>query len=120
MTLFQEMHFGGKDEFADMFRIVKGGREELSSDLSKNFLCAMTTGYTFSIVEKNSMERLYGILPIRKSNLIIAKIPIGESALLLAVMNSPALLILLTIAFVFAMYIISVLISVKILQNKEM
>lgn len=27
---------------------------------------AMTTGYTFSITEKNSMDRLFGILPVRK------------------------------------------------------
>ena len=29
---------------------------------------AMTTGYTFSITEKNSMDRLFGILPVRKSD----------------------------------------------------
>ena len=34
---------------------------------------AMTTGYTFSITEKNSMERLYGILPIRKSDMVIGR-----------------------------------------------
>jgi hypothetical protein len=32
---------------------------------------AMTTGYTFSITEKNSMDRLFGILPVRKSELVI-------------------------------------------------
>lgn len=31
---------------------------------------AMTTGYTFSITEKNSMDRLFGILPVRKSELV--------------------------------------------------
>ena len=31
---------------------------------------AMTTGYTFSVTEKNSMERLYGILPIKKSEMV--------------------------------------------------
>lgn len=166
---------------------------------------AMTTGYPFSITEKNSMERLYGILPVRKSDIVIgryifiilmgltalivsllvhpvlltmlgesisisdiviaaamgiflfalytvfqlpgyyklgsikgrifmyipvagflatllflAKIPIGESALFFTIINSPALLILLTIAFVAVMYLLSVLISVKILQNKEL
>lgn len=166
---------------------------------------AMTTGYTFSITEKNSMERLYGILPIRKSDmvigryifiiimgitalifsliahpailtilgesisifdfisaatlgiflfalytvfqlpgyykfgsikgrvfmyipvagflitlLLITKIPVGESKLFLTVINSPALLILLAVIFVVAMYVISILVSIKILKNKEM
>jgi len=166
---------------------------------------AMTTGYTFSITEKNSMERLYGILPIRKSDmvigryifiiimgitalifsliahpailtilgesisifdfisaatlgiflfalytvfqlpgyykfgsikgrvfmyipvagflitlLLITKIPVGESKLFLTVINSPVLLILLAVIFVVAMYVISILVSIKILKNKEM
>ncbi len=166
---------------------------------------AMTTGYTFSITEKNSMERLYGILPIRKSDivigryifiiimgitalifsliahpviltilgesisifdfisaatigiflfalytvfqlpgyykfgsikgrvfmyipvagflitlLLITKIRVGESKLFLTVINSPVLLILLAIIFVVAMYVISILVSIKILKNKEM
>jgi len=168
-------------------------------------LIAMTTGYTFSITEKNSMERLYGILPIRKSDivigryifiiimgitglifsliahpviltilgesisifdfisaaalgtflfalytvfqlpgyykfgsikgrvfmyipvagflitlLLITKIPVGESKLFFTVIHSPVLLILLAIIFVVAMYVISILVSIKILKNKEM
>ncbi len=36
---YGELFFSGsKDEFIDMFRIVKGGREELSADLSKKML----------------------------------------------------------------------------------
>lgn len=36
---YGELFFsGGKDEFVDMFRIVKGGREELSLDLRKKML----------------------------------------------------------------------------------
>lgn len=34
---------------------------------------AMTTGYTFSISEKNGMERLYGILPISKKYFVIGR-----------------------------------------------
>ena len=166
---------------------------------------AMTTGYTFSITEKNSMERLYGILPIRKSDmvigryifiiimglialifslvahpviltilgetisifdyisaavigiflfalytvfqlpgyykfgsikgrvfmyipvagflitlLLITKSPVGESKLLFTVINSPVLLMLLAVIFVIAMYVVSILVSIKILKNKEM
>lgn len=166
---------------------------------------AMTTGYTFSITEKNSMERLYGILPIRKSDmvigryifiiimgltalifsliahpviltilgesisifdyisaavigiflfalytvfqlpgyyklgsikgrvfmyipvagflitlLLITKSPVGESMLLFTVINSPILLMLLAVIFVIAMYVVSILVSIKILKNKEM
>ena len=166
---------------------------------------AMTTGYTFSIVEKNAMERLYGILPVRKSNLVvgryifiiimgltalifslivhpviltflgvpisaaefagaatigiflfalytvfqlpgyyklgsikgrvfmyipvagflatlllITKIPADEGRLLSAVIHSPVLLMLSAVIFVAAMYAISILVSIKILKNKEM
>lgn len=34
---------------------------------------AMTTGYAFSITEKNGMERLYGILPVKKSEMVIGR-----------------------------------------------
>ena len=166
---------------------------------------AMTTGYTFSITEKNSMERLYGILPIRKSDmvigryifiiimgltalifsliahpviltilgesisvfdyisaavigiflfalytvfqlpgyykfgsikgrvfmyipvagflitlLLITKIPVGENNLLFTVINSPVLLILLAAIFAIVMYVVSILVSIRILKNKEM
>ena len=166
---------------------------------------AMTTGYTFSIAEKNNMERLFGILPVRKSELVIGryvfvlamglisliisliaqplvlkvlgetvgvfdivtaaiagvflfalytvfqipgyykygsikgrvfmyipvagflitlllitKIPVGENKLLFTVINSPVLLMLLAVIFVIAMYIVSILVSIKILKNKEM
>ena len=166
---------------------------------------AMTTGYTFSITEKNSMERLYGILPIRKSDmvigryifiiimgltalifslvahpviltilgetisifdyisaavigiflfalytvfqlpgyyklgsikgrvfmyipvagflitlLLITKIPVGESRLLLTVINSLVRLMLSAVIFVVAMYAVSILVSIQILKNKEM
>ena len=166
---------------------------------------AMTTGYTFSIAEKNNMERLFGILPVRKSELVIgryvfvlamglisliisliaqplvlkvlgetvgvfdivtaaiagiflfalytvfqipgyykygsikgrvfmyipvagflitllliSKNPVGENKLLFTVINSPVLLMLLAVIFVIAMYVISILVSIKILKNKEM
>lgn len=166
---------------------------------------AMTTGYTFSITEKNSMDRLFGILPVRKSELVIGryvfvlamgllsliislivqplvlkvlgetvgvfdivtaaiagiflfalytvfqipgyykygsikgrvfmyipvagflitlllitKSPVGESKLLFTVINSPILLMLLAVIFVITMYVVSILVSIKILKNKEM
>lgn len=34
---------------------------------------AMTSGYTFSISEKNDMNRLYGILPASKSDMVIGR-----------------------------------------------
>lgn len=166
---------------------------------------AMTTGYTFSISEKNSMERLYGILPIRKSDfvigryvfivimgmmalvfslithsvilrvmgetvsvfdlfsaaaigmflyalytvfqlpgyyklgsirgrifmyipvvgflltlLLLSKAPIAKSELFLSLSSSPVLLILLAIIFVVVMYIVSIIVSIKIVNSKEM
>ena len=166
---------------------------------------AMTSGYTFSITEKNDMERLYGILPVRKSELVVGryvhiiimgffalifslivhpvilcslgenvsaldiasaaaagiflfalytvfqlpgyyrfgsikgrvfmyipvagflvtlflvtKIPADGSGLLLMVISSPVLLVLFSVAFVAIMYVISILVSVKIVQRKEL
>ena len=36
-------------------------------------LIAMTTGYTFSVAEKNNMVRLYGMLPVKKRELVIGR-----------------------------------------------
>ena len=60
---------------------------------------AMTTGYTFSIPEKNSMERLYGILPIRKSDMVIGRyifiIIMGAIALIFSLVAHPIILLIL-------------------------
>lgn len=57
---------------------------------------AMTTGYTFSITEKNSMERLYGILPVRKSEMVIARyifvLVLGALALMVSLLTQPLIL----------------------------
>lgn len=34
---------------------------------------AMTTGYTFSVVEKNSLDRFYGFLPAKRSSLVVGR-----------------------------------------------
>ena len=166
---------------------------------------AMTSGYTFSVTEKNDMERLYGFLPVRKSELVVGryvhiiimgflalifslivhpvilrslgenisafdiasaaaagiflfalytvfqlpgyyrfgsikgrvfmyipvagflatlfwvtKIPAGGGRLLLAVISSPVWSILMVVAFAAIMYVISILVSVKIVQRKEL
>lgn len=165
---------------------------------------AMISRSMFSITEKNDMERLYGILPVRKSELVIgryvfiiilgilalifslithpvilsslgenvsafdiaaaavfgiflfalytvflipgyykygsikgkvfmyipvaiflvtlfliAKIPADDSGWLITVLSSPMLLIILAAVFVVIMYVISILVSVKIVQGKE-
>ncbi|NBH72129.1 ABC-2 transporter permease [Clostridiaceae bacterium] len=60
---------------------------------------AMTTGYTFSVTERNSMERLYGILPVRKSEIVIGRyifiIIMGLIALLFSLIAHPILLVVL-------------------------
>lgn len=60
---------------------------------------AMTTGYTFSVTEKNSMERLYGILPIRKSDMVIGRyifiIIMGFTALIFSLATHPVILSIL-------------------------
>lgn len=60
---------------------------------------AMTTGYTFSVTEKNSMERLYGILPIRKSDMVIGRyifiMIMGITALIFSLAVHPVILTIL-------------------------
>lgn len=34
---------------------------------------AMTTGYTFSIAEKNNLDRFYGFLPVKRNNLVAGR-----------------------------------------------
>lgn len=57
---------------------------------------AMTTGYTFSVTEKNSMERLYGILPIKKSEMVIGRylfvLVLGMFALVISLITQPIVL----------------------------
>lgn len=52
---------------------------------------AMTSSYTFSISEKNNMNRLYGILPVSKSDMVIGRY------LLLLCMGIFSLLVSLTL-----------------------
>lgn len=60
---------------------------------------AMTTGYTFSITEKNSMERLYGILPVKKSEMVIGRylfvLALGALALVVSLITQPIVLSLI-------------------------
>ncbi len=57
---------------------------------------AMTTGYTFSITEKNSMDRLFGILPVRKSELVIGRyvfvLAMGLLSLIISLIAQPLVL----------------------------
>ena len=57
---------------------------------------AMTTGYTFSITEKNDMERLYGILPVSKRDFVIGRymfvITMGVIALTFSLIVQPMVL----------------------------
>ncbi|MCC0782042.1 ABC-2 transporter permease [Clostridioides sp. ES-S-0108-01] len=34
---------------------------------------AMTTGYTFSVVEKNNLDRFYGFLPVKRNALVLGR-----------------------------------------------
>ena len=57
---------------------------------------AMISRSMFSITEKNDMERLYGILPVRKSELVIGRyvfiISLGILALLFSLITHPFIL----------------------------
>ena len=57
---------------------------------------AMTTGYTFSVTEKNSMERLYCILPVKKSEMVMGRylfvVVLGVIALAVSLITQPIVL----------------------------
>lgn len=57
---------------------------------------AMTTGYTFSVTEKNNMERLYGILPVKKREMVIGRylfvLALGALALAVSLITQPFVL----------------------------
>lgn len=57
---------------------------------------AMTTGYPFSVTEKNSMDRLYGILPIKKSEMVTGRylfvLALGALALVVSLITQPIVL----------------------------
>lgn len=57
---------------------------------------AMTTGYAFSVVEKNGFDRFYGFLPVKKSALVVGRYLIlyamGFSALLISSCAQSAIL----------------------------
>lgn len=62
---------------------------------------AMTAGYTFSISEKSDMDRLYGVLPIDKRDLVLGKylytFCMGLSALIFSIIVHPIVLRILDI-----------------------
>lgn len=57
---------------------------------------AMTTGYTFSTMEKNNMERLYGILPVKKREMVMGRyffiFILGAMALIVSLLIQPLVL----------------------------
>lgn len=60
---------GGKDEFVDMFRIVKGGREELSVDLNKKLIGLRRFPTGFEALIKTEDIRLFSHLAIEKATI---------------------------------------------------
>ena len=60
---YGELFFsGGKDEFLDLFRIVKGGREELTADLSKKMLGIRNFSTGFEALVKTGDLKQYAHL----------------------------------------------------------
>lgn len=57
---------------------------------------AMTTGYTFSVAEKNNLDRFYGFLPVKKKELVLGRYAAvcltGFAALFLIMLGQTALL----------------------------
>ena len=63
---------------------------------------SMTAGYTFSISEKNGMERLYGILPISKKHMVLGRYlytcTVGLLTLMISLIVYPIVLYALGVA----------------------
>ncbi|MCM1523061.1 MAG: ABC-2 transporter permease [Ruminococcus sp.] len=53
--------------------IAAGNRSLINGISFAMCIAAMTSGYTFSVTEKNSMERLYGIIPIKKREMVMGR-----------------------------------------------
>ena len=72
------------------------GRSLLSGISFAMCLVAVTAVYPFSVMEKNGMERLYGILPVSYRSLVLGRYCyiciLGFAALLFAILVHPAIL----------------------------
>ena len=82
------------------FLITVSLRRSVAVDISfVMFIIGTTTAYPFSIIEKNSAGRIYGILPIRKKEIVIGRyiyiICIGLTSLIVSLILFPIALIAL-------------------------
>lgn len=67
---YGELFFsGGKDEFLDLFRIVKGGREELTADLSKKMLGIRNFSTGFEALVKTGDLKQYAHLNVEPATI---------------------------------------------------
>ncbi len=53
--------------------IMNTTKDMVSGILFLMCFMAMTSGYTFSVAEKNDLSRLYGLLPISRNDIVIGK-----------------------------------------------
>ncbi len=53
--------------------IMYSMKDMISGILFLMCFMAMTSGYTFSVAEKNDLGRLYGLLPISRNNIVTGK-----------------------------------------------
>lgn len=65
-------------------------------------MMSMSSSYTFAVSEKNGMDRLYGILPVRKKDLVLGKYiclcGMGLLGLLVSLILQPLVLLALSVA----------------------
>lgn len=50
-----------------------GYKDIIQSTIFATVMVAMTSSYTFSIAEKNDLNRLYGLLPVSKNDIVIGR-----------------------------------------------
>lgn len=66
-------------------------------------MIAMTSSYTFSVAEKNDLNRLYGLLPVSKKDIVAARYIftalLGLVAILLSVIFNSAVLAMIKVPF---------------------
>lgn len=65
----EEFFTGGKDEFVDMFRIVKGSREDLSADLSKKLIGVRNYSTGFEAIVKTADIKQFAHLYIEPATI---------------------------------------------------
>lgn len=80
-----------------------GYKDIIQSTIFATVMVAMTSSYTFSIAEKNDLNRLYGLLPVSKNDIVIGRYIfvalMGLGGILISLVTNLLLLSLIKVPF---------------------